>query len=45
MLIYSHTMQSIKLFFRNRKDALKIVKEAENNKPMDISTETDYEEY
>lgn len=34
-----------KTVFRDRKDALKIVKEAENNKPKDISTETDYEEY
>jgi hypothetical protein len=34
-----------KTVFRNRKDALKIVKEAENNKPKDLSTETDYEEY
>jgi hypothetical protein len=34
-----------KTVFHNRKDALKIVKEAENNKPKDLSTETDYEEY
>ena len=34
-----------KTVFHNRKDALKIVKEAENNKPKDLSTETDYGEY
>ena len=34
-----------KTVFHNRKDALKIVKEAKNNKPKDISTETEYEEY